>query len=71
MARDYTISIGTVGGGLSFSPDGGDTWNRIRDPIPSECNVRALTVYPDDPAPPDCWHRRRHLPQRRQRHDVV
>ena len=49
MARDYTISIGTVGGGLSCSPDGGETWNRIRDPLPSECNVRALTVYPDDP----------------------
>ena len=49
MAGNYTISIGTVGGGLSCSPDGGETWNRIRDPLPSECNVRALTVYPDDP----------------------
>jgi hypothetical protein len=49
MAHDYTLCIGTVGGGLSCSPDGGKTWNRIRQPIPSECNVRALTVYPDTP----------------------
>ena len=49
MAGNYTITIGAVGGGLSSSPDGGETWNRIRNPIPSECNVRALAVYPDDP----------------------
>ena len=49
MAGNYTISIGTVGGGLSCSPDGGETWSRIRNPIPSECNVRALAVYPNDP----------------------
>lgn len=49
MAHDYTLCVGTVGGGLSCSPDGGTTWNRIRQPIPSESNVRALTVYPDNP----------------------
>jgi photosystem II stability/assembly factor-like uncharacterized protein len=49
MARDYTIFVGSVGGGLSYSPDGGETWNRVRTPLPSECNVRALTVYPDNP----------------------
>ena len=49
MAKDYTISVGTVGGGLSISPDSGDTWNRIRDPLPSEGNIRALAVYPDNP----------------------
>ncbi len=49
MAQDFTLCIGTVGGGLSCSPDGGETWNRIRHPLPSECNVRALTVYPDNP----------------------
>ena len=47
MSQNYTICIGSVGGGLSCSPDGGDTWNRIRTPLPSECNVRALHVYPD------------------------
>jgi photosystem II stability/assembly factor-like uncharacterized protein len=49
MAKDYTICVGTVGGGLSQSPDGGDTWNRIRSPLPIEGNVRALAVYPDNP----------------------
>ena len=49
MAQDFTLCVGTVGGGLSCSPDGGTTWNRIRNPIPSECNVRALSVYPDNP----------------------
>ena len=49
MAEGYTICIGTVGGGLSRTTDGGETWDRIRDPIPSEANVRALSVYPDNP----------------------
>ena len=49
MAQEYTICVGSVGGGLSVSPDEGQTWTRIRQPLPSECNVRALTVYPDDP----------------------
>jgi photosystem II stability/assembly factor-like uncharacterized protein len=49
MSKDYTIFVGSVGGGLSYSPDGGESWNRVRDPLPSECNVRALTVYPNDP----------------------
>ncbi len=49
MAKNYTICLGSVGGGLSCSPDGGETWNRIRNPLPSESNVRALAVYPNDP----------------------
>jgi photosystem II stability/assembly factor-like uncharacterized protein len=49
MSQDFTLCVGTVGGGLSCSPDGGATWNRIRNPIPSESNVRALSVYPDNP----------------------
>ena len=49
MSAGYTLCVGTVGGGLSRTSDGGKTWDRIRDPIPSECNVRALSVYPDNP----------------------
>ena len=49
MLDEYTICVGTVGGGLSVSPDQGETWNRIRDPMPVEGTVRALTVYPDNP----------------------
>lgn len=49
MVTDYTLLIGTVGGGLSYTTDAGATWERIRNPIPSECNVRSLAVYPDQP----------------------
>jgi photosystem II stability/assembly factor-like uncharacterized protein len=49
MEHDYTIGVGTVGGGLSISHDGGEVWTRIRNPLPSECNVRTLQVYPDNP----------------------
>ena len=49
MIKDYSICVGTIGGGLSQSPDGGETWNRIRDPLPTEGNVRALAVYPNNP----------------------
>ena len=49
MAKDYTILVGSVGGGLSVSPDGGESWDRIRTPMPIEGNVRALGVYPDTP----------------------
>ena len=48
MGANYTICVGTVGGGLSYSRDGGETWNRIRDNVPSEGNIRTMTVYPDD-----------------------
>ena len=49
MAERYTIVIGTVGGGLSRTADGGETCDRRSDPIPSESNIRALSVYPDNP----------------------
>ena len=48
MGANYTICVGTVGGGLSYSRDGGETWNRIRDNVPSEGNIRTMAVYPDD-----------------------
>ena len=49
MIKDYTICVGTVGGGLWRSPDGGDTWNRIMAPLPTEGNYRTLCVYPNNP----------------------
>jgi photosystem II stability/assembly factor-like uncharacterized protein len=57
MAEDYTIHLGTVGNGLFFSRDGGETWNvgSTDAPPPAmavaglEGNVRALAVYPDSP----------------------
>ena len=59
MAKDYTILIGTVGQGLNVSADGGESWTNIRpelydtpklkNTLPTEGNVRALSVYPDNP----------------------
>ena len=49
MADGFTLCVATVGGGLSRTVDGGETWDRIRDPIPSESNIRSLYVYPDNP----------------------
>ena len=51
MGKDYSICVGAVGfgGGVWHSPDGGDSWNRIRDPFPLGSQVRGLAVYPNDP----------------------
>ena len=51
MGKDYSICVGAVGfgGGVWHSPDGGVTWNRIRDPFPLGSQVRGLAVYPDAP----------------------
>ena len=46
---NYSIFVGTVGQGLNISSDAGDTWTKIRNPLPSECNIRALRTYPDNP----------------------
>ena len=51
MAKDYTICIGTVGQGLWHSPDGGETWQRMRQPFPLESRVRALALHPTEPTP--------------------
>ena len=49
MADNFTILVGTVGQGMNVSGDSGETWTKIRNPIPSECNIRALRTYPDNP----------------------
>ena len=46
---DYSIFVGTVGQGLNISSDSGETWTKIRNPIPTEGNVRALAAYPGNP----------------------
>ena len=46
---NYSIFVGTVGQGLNVSSDSGESWTKIRSPIPSESNIRALRTYPDDP----------------------
>ena len=51
MAKDYSILIGTVGQGLGVSADGGETWTKIRQPIPSESNVRGPVRVSGQPTP--------------------
>ena len=49
MAGNYTICVGTIGSGLWLSPDGGNTWNRVRDGLTGESRVYGLTVHPAEP----------------------
>ena len=46
MSGNYSILVGTTGAGLFQSPDGGESWGRIRDPFPGESQIRALAVDP-------------------------
>jgi photosystem II stability/assembly factor-like uncharacterized protein len=46
MAGNYTICVGTIGSGLWRSPDGGDSWQRVRDGLTGESRVYGLTVHP-------------------------
>ena len=49
MAGNYTICIGTIGGGLWLSPDGGESWQRVRDGLHGESRVYGLAVHPAEP----------------------
>ena len=53
MAQDYTICLGTVGAGVWYSRDSGETWKRSRMKVPfenqpGEIQIRALAVAPHD-----------------------
>jgi photosystem II stability/assembly factor-like uncharacterized protein len=49
MPGNYTICVGTIGSGLWLSPDGGDSWQRVRDGLTGESRVYGLTVHPAEP----------------------
>ena len=49
MGKDFTICVGTIGSGIWRSPDGGETWSRVRPSRYPENDVRALAVHPREP----------------------
>src|SRR5205085_1939526 len=49
MAGNYTICVGTIGSGLWLSPDGGESWQRVREGLSNESRVFGLTVHPKEP----------------------
>ena len=51
MANDFTICLGTIGGGVWHSPDGGESWRKVGWPFPSpgENQVRSLACDPSNP----------------------
>ena len=49
MANNISICVGTVGQGIWQSPDGGQNWAMVRDPLQVESQVRALTPHPTKP----------------------
>lgn len=49
MAGNFTICVGTIGSGLWLSPDGGDSWRRVREGLSNESRVYGLAVHPAEP----------------------
>lgn len=49
MAKNFNISVGTIGAGLWHSPNGGESWNRAGG-IWGDSRVYGLCVHPKDPA---------------------
>src|SRR5256712_4326476 len=49
MGKVFTIVVGTIVSGIWRSPDGGETWTRVRPSRYPENDVRALAVHPRAP----------------------
>jgi photosystem II stability/assembly factor-like uncharacterized protein len=48
MSPEPVLYVGTVGEGLWRSVDGGQSWERLRKGLLSECEVRSLAIDPRD-----------------------
>lgn len=49
MAKNCSICVGTVGTGAWYSPDGGETWQRVAKGLWGESRVFGLAVHPKEP----------------------
>lgn len=49
MANNCSICVGTVGTGAWYSPDGGETWQRVTKGFWGESRVFGLAVHPKEP----------------------
>ena len=46
----FTICVGTIGSGAWVSPDGGESWQRVRSGLWGESRVFGLAVHPNGAA---------------------
>ena len=49
MTANFTLCVGTVGSGAWTSPDGGESWQRVRSGLWGESRVYGLAVHPREP----------------------
>jgi len=49
VTANFTICVGTVGSGAWTSPDGGESWQRVRSGLWGESRVFGLAVHPREP----------------------
>lgn len=49
MPSNATVYVGTIGQSIWRSGDGGETWERLRDKLFAESDIRAIAVHPQSP----------------------
>ena len=49
MSANFTLCVGTVGSGAWTSPDGGDSWQRVRSGLWGESRIYGMAVHPREP----------------------
>jgi photosystem II stability/assembly factor-like uncharacterized protein len=49
VTANFTLCVGTVGSGAWVSPDGGESWRRVRSGLWGESRVYGLAVHPREP----------------------
>jgi photosystem II stability/assembly factor-like uncharacterized protein len=49
VSADFTLCVGTVGSGAWTSPDGGESWQRVRSGLWGESRVYGMAAHPSEP----------------------